>query len=105
MYKLATFDPKKLEELNIPNQKEIIAMTGHRLIPLEVYELIKKETKNFTVANDLAKEADQKLLRVYERFSGNAPKQSELEMETTRIREQERARALALLELEIATAA
>ncbi len=58
MYKTKDLTQKDLDSIQIKNQAEIVEYIGSELDPKEAFELIKKESKDFTVANAKAEEAD-----------------------------------------------
>ena len=54
MYQLATVSKADIKKLRIQSQKEIVERWGEKLIPIEAYELLKKETENFTKESEIA---------------------------------------------------
>jgi hypothetical protein len=99
MYQLATINIKQLPAVKIRNQQKILELTGSKLDLITAYEVIKKETKNFTEKNDKAQQADA-LYSELLKMNGIAVENTE-GSEKIRVKEQERARAIALMELEL----
>ena len=100
MYNLAKVKPKDLKQVKVENQQEIVERTGRKFEPIKAYELIKKQTKDFTKDSDKAKHADSLFAALLEK-NGISLGDSDTERNRLRIREQERLRLLAMLELEL----
>jgi|SRR5690606_35795616 len=104
MYQLNTIAPDTLSKIEVKRQDKIIELTGSPFDPAKAFEVIKKETKDFTKEHQKAREADRlfmELLKlngiaVQDKMGSN--KTAEARM---RLHEQERLRSLELLELEL----
>jgi len=102
MYTTNEIHTKKLSEIKILNQEEIQQLTGSKLDLKKGWKEIKKLSKNFTISDLKAEEADELLFKII----SPRPKESFKEsLEVMKMKENERARALALLELELLIAA
>ena len=105
MYQIAIVKTQDLSKATVQNQDKIMEMTGRKLDPEKAFQVIKNETKGFTVDSEKAKKAD--------RLFADFLKKNGIEMNGTpnksntkiRLQEQERSRALDLLELELKLAA
>lgn len=100
MYKTQNIDPSVLKDLPIKNQELIIKEEGAVMSLADGWEEIKRESKNFTVENADALEADKLLFQFLEQSKVSTSKPSQ-EKERLRLQEQERIRAIELLELEL----
>ena len=102
MYGLAKIDIKDLKKVKIIDQEEIIQRTGSPLDLSAGYELIRKETGDFTKENREAKEADALFIELLEKRKATMPVDKG---DPNRLRLQAQAKALELLELELELAA
>ena len=69
MYKTKDITPEELNQIEIRNQAEIVQYIGSELNLLEAHQLIKKESKDFTVPNAQAEKADALLYDLVHRTS------------------------------------
>lgn len=110
MYKTKEIKPKELKAVEILNQKEILARTKKKLDPVQAFEVIKKESKGFSIANVKAQEADELLYMLLNRDTKNASKKTSKKktiskkdpsIEEIQIRERERARKIKILKIKL----
>ncbi|WP_010520455.1 hypothetical protein [Aquimarina agarivorans] len=104
MYKTKAITKKELQAVSIKNQEEITELTGCKLDLFNAWGLIKSTSKNFTVADLKAQEADALLYEIVNPGKKKKTKPNS-NSELIRLQEKERARALELLELELLIAA
>lgn len=81
VYQIRAADPNDLEQIKIKNQDEIVERTGLPLDLLKAYELIKKETNDFTKNHEDALLADQLMVQLLQE-SGIVLPEIEPEVET-----------------------
>lgn len=107
MYKTKDISVKELEKIEVKNQQEIQSLTGSKLDLKTVWEVIKKDSKDFTQEDLKAIEADELLHGIVSFPQKGIKKKDSLLQE--RYREKERAKAmdiaLKILELELSIAA
>ena len=105
MYQLAKIKQQDLTKIQVKRQAKIVEMTGRKLNPPKAYEIIKSETKGFTIDSDKAKQADKLFVELLKK--NGIPIEGSTSDSNTRmkLREQERTRHLKLLELELQLAA
>lgn len=105
MYSLKNVDPQVLSKVKVPNQEEIVKLTREKLDPKKAYDIIKQDTKGFTVPTEKAMEVDRLFVELLENSGITVPraedKSGAVDFVLEEELEQERARALALLELEL----
>lgn len=105
MYQLTKVKPQELTKVKVQNQDKIVELTGRRLEPTKAYEVIKNETKGFTVDSDKAKQADKLFTELLKKngiqVNGTATEPDN----RLRLQAQAKAKALELLELELELAA
>lgn len=110
MYKTKDTKQKDLKSIEILHQEEILTRTKKKLDPVQIFEIIKNESKGFRKADAETQEADELLYRLLNRDVKSASEttakkkatvKKELSVEEIQIQERERARAIALLEVEI----
>ncbi len=65
MYKTKDLTLKDLAKIKIKNQAEIVQYIGSELDPKEAHEQIKNASKNFTIPNAKAEQADALLYAIY----------------------------------------
>ena len=100
MYELKDFDPKDLIKIKIKNQDKIVELTGSKLDPKKAFEIIKKETKDFKLDDEKARQADTLFIELLRReglVNGSTKKESD----QLRIQAEALALELELLELEL----
>lgn len=102
MYKLKDIGRDQLNKIPIKHQAEITTQTAGALSLEKGYDLLKKITKNFTLDNAQARQADKliyKLVVHYEKENKSDVKQITSEKQAIHIREEERLRVLRLIQL------
>jgi hypothetical protein len=104
MYKTKDITKKELQAINVVNQDEIKDLTGSKLDPMKAWEVIKRTSDNFKIADEKAQEADALLFEILNPKIKKSKKKNDTN-EIIRLQEKERARALELLELELLIAA
>jgi hypothetical protein len=105
MYQIAKVKTEDLSKVTVKNQDKIMELTGRKLDPSKAFQVIKNETKGFTVDSEKAKKADR-LFADFLKKNGIEINETDHKSNTKiRLQEQERARALDLLELELKLAA
>ena len=109
MYKTSRVNPEDLGKIKVKNQSKIKEITGAELVPTIAWEIIKKESKDFTKDSPKAKQADALFAELMKangltvhRNTESSGKESDEEI---KIKAQARKRALELLELELELAA
>ncbi|MEO9870379.1 MAG: hypothetical protein ABJQ69_03690 [Ekhidna sp.] len=106
MYKTSTIQPKTFNQVKVKNQDMILKITRSRLEPQKAWEVIRKETKDFTKDIKEAKQADELLMQLLKVNKIALPGESKEKTKVRlRLEEQERERALELLALELELAA
>ncbi|WP_025663314.1 hypothetical protein [Aquimarina megaterium] len=110
MYKTKDTKVKDLKAVEIQNQEEILTRTKRKLDPVQAFEVIKNESKGFSIANVKVQEADELLYMLLNRDSKSASKtpskenaesKKELSVEEIQIRERERARKIKILKIKL----
>lgn len=110
MYKIKDTNVKELKAIEIQNQEEILARTKRKLDPVEAFEVIKKESDDFSKSSVKAQEADELLYRLLNRdvkgaltptSSKKESSKKELSVEEIQIQERERARKLTILKIKL----
>ena len=105
MYKTSQVNPNDLGKIKVKHQARIKEITGTELIPKKAWEIIKKESKGFTLDNAKARQADAlfaELMHVNGLIT-DTPKVGD--KERIRLRERERARAITIMKLKLKIAA
>lgn len=101
MYQLTNVKPQDLTKVQVKNQDKIVELTGRKLEPAKAFEVIKNETKGFTVDIEKAKQADKLFTELLKKNGiqvNGAATESDSRL---RLQAQAKAKALELLELEL----
>ena len=101
MYKIKNVPPKTFSKIEIKNQEKIKELTGSKLDPVRAFQIIKRESKDFSEQNEKALKADELLYELLKRDKLNGFGNKADSSERIRLKERERARELELLELEL----
>ncbi len=102
MEELKDLDPKILSKIKVKNQKKILQLTGTKFSPPKAFELLKKDTGDFTEWNDESEQAADLFQKLLKREGIElALKPPEDDEEELRMREQERLRLIKLLQLKL----
>ena len=101
MYQLTKIKPHDLNKVVIKNQDKIIEATGFKLEPQKAYEVLKNDTKNFTIEHEKAKLADKLFSELLQKNGINLAGVIPQPDNRLRLQAQARAKALDLLELEL----
>ena len=110
MYKTSKVNPEDLGKIKVKNQSKIKEITGTELVPTRAWEIIKKESKDFTTDSPKAKQADE-LFAELMKVNGLVVNRESVSQskddgkERIRIRERERARAIEIMKLKLQIAA
>lgn len=106
MYSIKNLKPNDLAKIEVKNQAQIIELIGKKLDPKEAFNVIKKDSMDFTQSNQKAEQADRLFMQLLA-LNGVKVKASKTKNPSSALdlQAQARARALVLLELEIELAA
>ena len=98
MYKIKEINPEVLDTIEIKNQSEIVRVTGEKLDLKKAYEIIRKESNDFTEENEKALKADTLFAELLQRYGVLSKDANTDDLE---LQEQEQLAILSLLELEL----
>lgn len=105
MYKTSKVNPQDLGKIKVKNQSKIKEITGTELVPTRAWEIIKKESKDFTTDSPKAKQADELFAELMKVNGLVVSKSKDDDKERIRIRERERSRAIEIMKLKLQIAA
>ena len=106
MFQIQHIKPEQLASIQIKNQHKIVELTGSKLDLQHAWEVIKKESGNFSESSQKAMEADTLLAELLVQHGISIPSQKPGSSSSTiQMRERERARKIKILQLKLNTAA
>ena len=105
MYQIAKVKTKDLSKATVQNQDKIMEMTGRKLDPSKAFQVIKNETKGFTIDSEKAKKADRLFADFLKKNGIEVNGSSTKSNDRLRLKARAQAKALELLELELQLAA
>ncbi len=66
MYSIANITTEELSKIKVKSQDKIVQFTGEKLDPVKDFEILKKETENFTKETEKGKIADKLFMELLE---------------------------------------